>query len=179
MAHNHAEQTERLLTAPPPVMRLAMILLGFAVFAGANMIMQPRRSEAGLSTLHQPAAATTSPASTPKDWTTPATDATTASIPLATQPFASATTSAVAQPITPGSEALIGTLIGANYIVSIYTTTDGPRYSVASTSGVVLAELLSPTQVLAQFPDLPIEDLRLLPSIDRPGPIMLVDPDDQ
>lgn len=185
MAHIHDEQTERLLTAPPAVMRLAMILLGFAVFAGANMILNPRQSEAGLRPQPQPAAspdvagqATPWSSGAAASFSSAADQASGSSAqPLADQPGTFATRT-IAQ-ASPRSEALIGTLIGANYIVSIYSTADGPRYSVASTSGVLLAELLSPTQVLAQFPDLPIEDLRLLPSVDRPGPIMIAEPDDQ
>jgi hypothetical protein len=66
----------------------------------------------------------------------------------------------------------LGSLESSRYLVEIYSTELGPRYSVYErTSGKELAVLMDPEKIARHFPDLP------LPAMDFSGPthLMLLD----
>lgn len=46
----------------------------------------------------------------------------------------------------------IGTLKGREYAITIYSTTDGPRFTIAGADGRVLGEKLSADEIRAQHP---------------------------
>lgn len=53
---------------------------------------------------------------------------------------------------------LLGEIESGQYTVKFYATAEGPLYSVYDSSGVELAELLTPRQIADRFPTLPLTD---------------------
>jgi len=68
----------------------------------------------------------------------------------------------------------LGTIEDDSYLVRIFATPDGPRYSVYDTvDGSELGVLLTEEQVAKWFPGLPLPTM----DFDMPGPLMLTEPD--
>ncbi len=68
----------------------------------------------------------------------------------------------------------LGTIEDDSYLVRIFATPDGPRYSVYDTiDGSELGVLLTEEQVAKWFPDLPLPTM----DFDALGPLMLTEPD--
>ncbi len=90
-----------------------------------------------------------------------------------------------ARPLTPAKPTppitdsaghpLLGSLVGGPYGVWIYSSPDGPLYTVVSQSGKVLREGMNVDEVYRAFPDLPIDRMRLMPAGDGTK-LMLADP---
>ncbi|MBL8991178.1 MAG: hypothetical protein JNJ48_06315 [Phycisphaerae bacterium] len=177
-----------LVRIPGPLFRLMMIMLGFCLWFGASTILHPRQSSAG-----NPGRAVLPPAGQAAGGTLPADDR-----PWerrlggngSSEPLPSMVGSPEAAPgsgapaLTGGPRApavdgqgrkLLGSLVGSNWHVWIYSDPTGPLYTVANSRGQVLAEGLGADDVYRRFPDLPIDRLRLIPA---EGALMLADPKD-
>jgi len=74
---------------------------------------------------------------------------------------------------------LIGSLIGRDYLVWIYSASDGPRYTVCEPDGFVLESMLRPDDVYRIFPDLDIQTMQFTPEGSGGEPLMMVIPDEE
>lgn len=75
----------------------------------------------------------------------------------------------------------LGMMEGADYLVLVYGSPLGPRYTVCSLNGEVLEQDLASDEVYRSFPDLNIPGMRLEPgdnSDNQPVPMMLAEPRD-
>lgn len=73
---------------------------------------------------------------------------------------------------------LLGLLQDQRYHVLVYTSPDGPRYSVFALTGALLEADLPADQIYRVFPDLDVTKLRADPpnGVTPTGPLMLADP---
>lgn len=146
-----------LVKVPPAILRLMMVVAGFALWFGASTILQPRQSAA--SPPRRPGAgAVMPPTPTPQAGAPAALPAGAAVNPPATDKF---------------GRKLLGSLVGSTWNVWIYSDASGPLYTVADSAGRVLAEGLAADDVYRQFPDLPVDRMRLAPA---DGALMLAEP---
>lgn len=80
----------------------------------------------------------------------------------------------------PARWPVLGMLEGTDFLVLIYGSPHGPRYTVCSRLGELLAEDLEPADVAREFPDLDIPGMKFdpisMPADATTGPLMLVDP---
>ena len=72
----------------------------------------------------------------------------------------------------------LGAMEGAEYVVLVYGSPQGPRYTVCNRLGEVLERDLAADDVYRSFPDLNIPGMRLEPASDGAVPMMLADPVD-
>lgn len=56
--------------------------------------------------------------------------------------------------------ALLGTLNGVDYSIEVYLTRQGPRYTVLTTAGRRIAELLTEGELYERFPELDVQRLQ-------------------
>lgn len=176
-----------LVRIPGPLFRLMMIMMGFCLWFGASTILHPRQSSA-----NQPRRATLPPAgqatgggavgADERPWehrigAHGPTEPLPASVGRAEEtPGAAGPATGPRAPAVDGKgRKLLGSLVGSNWHVWIYSDPTGPMYTVANSRGQVLAEGLSADDVYRRFPDLPIDRLRLIPA---EGALMLADPKD-
>jgi len=178
-----------LVRIPGPLFRLMMIMMGFCLWFGASTILHPRQSSA-----NQPRRATLPPAgqatgggaegvgADERPWehrmgAHGPTEPLPASVGKAEEtPGAAGLATGPRAPAVDGKgRKLLGSLVGSNWHVWIYSDPTGPMYTVANSRGQVLAEGLSADDVYRRFPDLPIDRLRLIPA---EGALMLADPKD-
>lgn len=75
----------------------------------------------------------------------------------------------------------LGTLETGRYMITIYASARSPLYSIRDRDGGELGALLTPEQVEARFPDLPIRKLEFSAETEasRPLLIMRADPADE
>ncbi len=78
----------------------------------------------------------------------------------------------------PAAGAPLGELIGGRYLVRITLLPQGPRYTVCTPDGEVLATDLPADEVYRDFPDLDPAALHLGPDHGPGTPLMLAEPTD-
>lgn len=187
---------DKLLWCPPGLVRLCIVLGGFAVFMGVSMTMQPRRSLA-VAPQNDLARATAayqaytapgdaSPARAAVRWSAradaPLIDPSRATATLI-QPgdldrVARVMANPTPPPRDPDGNPLLGGLVGSDFHIWIYSGPEYPVYTVADARGTVLAHGLPAYRVFEQFPQIPVTELRLQPFHPETGvPIMYADPD--
>lgn len=183
-----------LVKMPPAMFRLLMIMMGFCLWFGAATIIQPRQSTAtpggrsGSSAVmpsHSGAAGQTTDrpwerrfAERADGWTGQEPGGMTPEDTAASRAARESSKDALAAfPVPPAKDAqgrkLLGSLVGSTWGVWIYSDAAGPLYTIVDPQGRIQAEGLTADEVYRQFPELPIDRLRLVPGTDA---LMLAEP---
>lgn len=156
---------------PAPVLRLAALLAAGGIFFGIATVMEPTPSVAGTGLL----GAGSSSAGGARRLGA-------AQPPTEGQPRP-AEVEVPAPATDEDGRPLLGSLVGAEHHVWIYSDASGPLYTIVSPQGRVLAAGLTADEVYRAFPKLPLHDLRLEPAGSAPaspagpsGPLMLAVP---
>jgi hypothetical protein len=186
---------DKLLWCPPGLVRLCIVLGGFAVFMGVSMTMPPRHSMA-VAPQSDPARATAAyqsstasndagSAKASEAWSSraqpplidPSRATATIIHPQDLDRVARVMATPTPPPRDPDGNPLLGGLVGSDFHIWIYSGPEFPLYTVADARGTILAHGLPAHRVFEQFPQIPVTELRLQPYHPQTGvPIMYADP---
>lgn len=177
-----SHRSDKILWCPPVVLRFCVLFGGMALFFGASTLFEPRLSTAtppsifpsaktttakNADALLNPNAATGAPFIAPKSNTDPA-------APRAANPF----DPNQAPIFDDNGNVLLGHLVGpSDYVIWIYSGPLSPLYTVVHKTRGVLTYSVELDDLYRQYPELNVQNLRMLPADLRTGsPLMLADP---